>query len=80
MAEEEPKKKGPKGGKKHQPGRGHDRKSAKAKTNRFMRKAEAKRLRRDEQAKREWEQWEALSDGAKKFFDPPSMPKPCDEI
>ena len=45
------KKKGPRGGIKHQPGRGHDRKSAAQKKKRFAKKAAHKR--RQEQEERE---------------------------
>ena len=78
MAEEEPKKRGPKGGMKHQPGRGHDRKSAGSKKKRFARKAANKRERQTEDAKKAWADWDALPPEVQKFFTPPPMPRPAD--
>jgi hypothetical protein len=71
----EGKKRGPRSGVKHQPGRGHQRKSKPQKAKRYKRKA-AKRRREEEEAARR--QWEQLTDEQKKFrFDlEPSMPRP----
>lgn len=83
MAEEEPKKKtGPKGGKKHQPGRDHDSKSARSRKKRFARKAARKRRQQDEDARKAWEAWDALPDEVKQLLGPsaqPQMPRPSDE-
>jgi hypothetical protein len=83
MAEEGPKKKkGPRGGVPHQPGRGHDRKSAPGKKKRFARKVAAKREQEEEEARRAWAAWDALPDATKKLLGPagqPQMPRPKDE-
>ena len=60
MAKE--KKRGPKGGIQHQPGRGHDSKSTPQQKKRFRRKAERKRRAKHEAAKKQWEVWDGLSD------------------
>jgi len=74
--EEEPeKRRGPKGGMKHQPGRGHDRKSTPAKKKRFARKAATKRQEKDEEARKAWAEWDALSDDVKRLLGPAGMPK-----
>jgi hypothetical protein len=82
-AEGEPsKKRGPKGGVRHQPGRGHDRKSAREKKKRFARRAARKRRQRDQAAKKAWEEWDALPDEVKRLLGPagePKMPRPSDE-
>lgn len=74
-AEDEPIKRGPKGGKKHQPGRGHVRKSSQAKKRRFARKAAEKQRQRDDDARRAWEAWDALPDDVKRLLGPLGMPK-----
>lgn len=82
MAEGEPKKRGPRGGIKHRPGRGHDRKSAVGKKKRFARKADQKRQQQDEQAKKAWEEWGRLPDDVKRLLGPagqPTIPRPSDE-
>lgn len=76
------KKRGPKGGIKHQPGRGHDRKSLPHKKDRFSRKAARKRRQREEEARKAWEAWDRLSAEAKHLLGPagqPKMPRPKDE-
>jgi hypothetical protein len=82
-AEETPeKKRGPKGGIKHQPGRGHARKSAPAKKKRFARKAARNRTKEEEEARKAWVEWDALPDDAKKLLGPagqPKMPRPKHE-
>jgi hypothetical protein len=66
--EERPKKKrGPKGGIQHRPGRGHDRKSLPRKKRTFRKKAERKRLALEAEARRQWEKWDALSDDVKRI-------------
>lgn len=83
MTEEVPKQpRGPKGGVKHQPGYGHDRKSARAKKKRFARKAARKRQQQDEEARKTWEEWDKLPEEVKRLLGPtgqPSMPRPDDE-
>jgi hypothetical protein len=73
------KKRGPKGGIKHQPARGHDRKGAAQKKKRFAEKAANKRLRDEAAAQRAWEEWDQLSDDVKRLLGPagqPTMPRP----
>ena len=79
--ERKPTQRGPKGGKKHQPGRGHDRKSSPAKRKRFARKAARKRQQQEEDARRAWEQWDRLPEDVKRLLGPtgePKMPRPRD--
>jgi hypothetical protein len=66
---------GPRGGRKHQPGRGHDRKSARAKKNRFEAKAAQKRNAQEAEAKKEWKEWDDLPDEVKKLLGPTGEPK-----
>jgi hypothetical protein len=76
------KKKGPKGGVKHQPGRGHARKSGPQKKKRFARRAAKKRQEQEEAARKEWEEWDRLPEEAKKLLGPagmPKVPRPDDE-
>jgi hypothetical protein len=54
------KKRGPKGGIKHRPGRGHRRKSEPDQKKRFRRRAEKKRIARDESIRQEWSEWDAM--------------------
>jgi hypothetical protein len=76
MAEEKPKKKrGPKGGIKHQPGRGHDRKSTPKKKKRFVQKVARKRRQQDEEARKAWKEWDALPDDVKRLLGPSGQPK-----
>jgi hypothetical protein len=81
--EEKPKKKrGPKGGIKHQPGRGHDSKSIPAKKKRFARKAARKRKEEAKDARKAWAEWDALSEDVKRLLGPagqPRMPRPSDD-
>ena len=78
--EEQPeKKRGPKGGMKHQPGRGHARKSIPVKKRRFARKAVKKQQEQDAEARRAWAEWDALSEDVKRLLGPtgqPRMPRP----
>lgn len=82
-AEGEPRKRrGPKGGIRHQPGRGHDRKSAPAKKKRFARKAAKKRQQQDQEARKAWAEWDGLPDDVKRLLGPagePKMPRPSDD-
>jgi hypothetical protein len=80
-AEEEPTR-GPRGGRKHQPGRGHDRKSVPEKKKRFAEKAARKRNILEEDAKRLWNEWDELPDEVKKLLGPagePRVRRPSDE-
>ncbi len=72
------KKRGPKGGIKHQPGRGHDRKSLPIKKRRYRKKARKEHQQREEEARRQWEEWDRLTDEQKKFMPElkPKVPRP----
>jgi len=70
------------GGRKHQPGRGHDRKSAPAKKKRFARMVAQKRRRQADDARKAWAEWDALPDDVKRLLGPavePKMPRPRDD-
>ena len=75
------KKRGPKGGIKHQPGRGHDIKSGPAKKKRFQQKAAKKRKERRDTLQRQWTVWDAMSAEAQKILahKKPKFPRPQDE-
>lgn len=75
------KKRGPKGGIKHQPGRGHDVKTGPIKKERFRKKAKKKRQREEEEARRQWAVWDSLDDYIKKqrLELKPKMPRPSHE-
>ena len=75
------KKRGPKGGIKHQAGRGHDTKSLPIKKRRFTNQAKKKRQRKEEEARRQWTVWDSLTDEVKKLRTDlkPEMPRPNDE-
>jgi hypothetical protein len=72
----------PKGGRKHQPWRGHDRKSARAKKQRFARKADRTARDQEKDANRAWDEWDRLPDDVKRLLGParmPKMPRPNDD-
>lgn len=69
-----PKKRGPKGGIKHQPGKGHDRKSAGAKKKRFAKKASKKKQQQTDDARKAWEEWDKLPDEVRRLLGPSTMP------
>ncbi len=76
------KKRGPKGGVKHQPGKGHDPKSGPLKKKRFARKAARKRQQAEDEARKAWAEWDDLEDEAKRLLGPaaqPKGPRPNDE-
>jgi hypothetical protein len=79
MDEETPR--GPKGGKKHTPGRDHDGKSAKKKKKRFARKQAEKRREQEERARNDWVEWDSYTDEQRRLLWPyrPKMPRPSDE-
>ena len=75
-------KRGARGGIKHQPGRAHDSKSGPQRKKRFARKAAKKRREAEQAARRLWEQWDRLPDEVKKLLGPlyqPKVPRPKDE-
>ena len=55
------KKKGPKGGVKHTPGRGHTRKSSPRKKKRFEKKAATMRKREKESLRKQWAEFDLMS-------------------
>jgi hypothetical protein len=69
------KKRGPKGGIRHTPGRGHARKSQPSKKRRFGKRLKQRRRERAEEARKEWEQYDRLPDETKKLLGPAGMPK-----
>jgi hypothetical protein len=77
---QEPFKRGPKGGKKHTPGRGHDRKSRQRKKKRFAKKAQRNRELARKEAEEAWKLWDSLPDDVKRFRTElkPKMPRPTD--
>jgi len=80
-SEPDPVPRGPQGGRKHKPGRGHDRKSGRRKQQRFRRKAAAQAAEQLREARRQWELWDRLSPTAKKYRPDlePTLPRPDDE-
>jgi hypothetical protein len=73
--------KGPRGGVKHSPGKGHDTKSGLQRKKKFARKAARKRQKKKQGAKEQWERWDALTDEQRKLLMnmKPSLPRPEDE-
>jgi hypothetical protein len=71
------KQKGPKGGTKHLPGRGHDRKS-RVKQRRFRKKQRRVREVAIEELRRQWRIWDSLNHEQKKFLPElePRTPRP----
>lgn len=69
---------GPKGGRKHTPGRGHDRKSRRAKGKKFRKEAERKRRALEEEARRQWAKWDRMSEFERRLFpeEKPALPRP----
>ncbi len=75
MGRDRDKKEGPRGGTKHQPGKGHDTKSGPSRKKRFARKAAKNRREKEEQAKKAWDEWDRLSDEVRKLLGPDGQPK-----
>jgi len=75
------KKRGPKGGIKHTPGRGHDAKSRLSKQKRFRRKAAKKSQAKIDDLIRQWDEWESLPPEVQKLRPDkrPKLPRPKDE-
>jgi hypothetical protein len=74
------KKRGPKGGIKHQPGGGHDRKSAPHKKSAYRRRVARKQAALEAEARRQWEIWDGLTEEQKELeWDlRPKLPRPPD--
>lgn len=72
---------GPKGGKKHAPGRDHDRKSRAGKDSRRIKKARKRREELDARARKQWAVWDSLTADKKKMLPElyPTLPRPTDE-
>jgi hypothetical protein len=82
VAEEPERKKDPKGGVKHTPGRGHQTKSGRTKKKRFRKTAAQMRRAKEEAARKIWNNWDQLSDELKKLLGPkgePKVPRPKNE-
>jgi hypothetical protein len=75
LAKKKEKKRGAKGGIKHQPGRGHDTKSGPVKKRRIARKTAAKRRREEEAARQAWHAYDQLTDEQKWLLGPQGVPK-----
>jgi hypothetical protein len=75
------KKKGPKGGVKHTPGRGHKRKSDPRKKKRFQQKARKKRQAKEETLRKQWDEWDSLPPEVQQLRPQkkPKLPRPKDE-
>jgi hypothetical protein len=75
------KKRGPKGGVKYTPGRGHARKSGPRKKERFQQKAKKKREEEQEALRKQYAEWDAMTPEVQKFFPEkkPKLPRPSDE-
>jgi hypothetical protein len=69
------KKRGPRGGIKHTPGRGHARKSDPIKKRRHQRKTARQRNEEQEEARRLWHAYDQLSNELKKLLGPSGEPK-----
>jgi hypothetical protein len=76
------KKKGPKGGVKHTPGRGHDARSCPSKKKRFRRKAARKQKEKEVLARKLWKEWDEMSPDLRELLGPkgePKLPRPKNE-
>jgi hypothetical protein len=79
---EGPRKRGPKGGVKHTPGRGHDTKSGPIKKKRFRKNTAKRRKELGQEARKQWQQYDQLADDVKKLLGSkgkPRLPRPKDE-
>jgi type II secretory pathway component PulJ len=81
MSSKPRKKRGPKGGIKHQPGRGHDRKSQPQLKKRYAKKQARLQRARQELAQEQWRVWDNLPDDVKKLRNDllPDLPRPSHE-
>ncbi len=78
---EEEKKRGPKGGVKHTPGRSHARKSGPPKKKRFRKRAAKRRQAQQESLRKQWQEWDSLLPEVQKLRPDkkPKLPRPKDE-
>jgi hypothetical protein len=77
----EKKARGPRGGVKHQPGRGHDSKSQSERKKQFARRQSRKRQAEDEDLKQRWAVWDRLTEDQRKLLPDlePAEPRPVDD-
>lgn len=75
-----PLERGPKGGKKHTPGRDHDSKSRRRKDRRRVDKARRRREELDAAARKQWKEWDELGAAKQKMLPElrPNLPRPSD--
>jgi hypothetical protein len=76
------KKRGPRGGIAHTPGRGHATGSQSSKKRRIGKRKVKRRKEREEEARKQWEAYDRLPDEAKKLLGQkgkPKLPRPTDE-
>jgi hypothetical protein len=75
------KRRGPRGGVKHTPGRGHTRKSGPQKKKRFQKKAAQQRQTRQKDLRKLWDEWDSLPPKVQKLRPDlkPKVPRPNDE-
>jgi hypothetical protein len=80
VADDVDRKRGPKGGVKHKPGRGHDRKSQPPLKKRFQKKAAAKQQQKQDELRKQWEVWDRLPPEVRKLRKDltPKDPRPSD--
>jgi hypothetical protein len=76
VPEEATVKRGPKGGRKHKPGRGHRRKSEKSQKKQIGKRLQKKRRSRKEKERKQKEAWDKLPDDLKKLLGPKDMKVP----
>jgi hypothetical protein len=78
---EDAKKRGPKGGVKHTPGRGHTRKSGPQKQRRYQKEAAKKRQRKQDDLRKQWANWDSMPPEVQKLRPDkkPKLPRPKDE-
>ena len=81
MAKKKPIKRGPKGGKKHTPGRDHDAKSRARKRKKRQKQAEQTRIKRRVELAAAWDSWDNFSPDQKKMLQDlkPKEPRPSDD-
>lgn len=76
------KKRGPKRGIKHTPGRAHDAKSRLSKQKRFRKNAAKERKDKEEAARKLWEEWDNMTPEQRNLLGPkgePKLPRPKNE-
>lgn len=76
--DEEPIKRGPRGGRKHKPGRDHDRKSGASKQKRFAKKRKRQREAEADRVAEQWRVWDSLPEEVRRLRPDlePESPRP----